>query len=377
MTARALSRLAKLLRGARRHDHRDEAAFRRRLDEVHSAALKWKGRATAFAAQLREATVHRSAAQQAQRKAQRQALSAEVARSTFIHRVRTRAARVDARAAGERESRFVRLSAPFRRALESVAESPDPMAQQLHVDEVTWWVPANAMKGPMGFRLPHSAILQTREVAIGGIMLDIGANIGRVSIPRVIAGDATAAYCAEPDPVNFACLARSVIDNGLRGLVLPDQTAIGDRNGVVRLLRTGRSGSYRVVPDTTADAEHIIEVPCSTLDAWVDRLQIDLDAVTFIKVDVEGFERRVVAGARRVLQCSHIAWQMEIKPAALRAAGDDPQALYADLRPVFSHFIDLNREAPGRRLRLTEELPDALQYIEPERKTDLLLFSGT
>ena len=67
---------------------------------------------------------------------------------------------------------------------------------------------------------------------------------------------------------------------------------------------------------------------------------------------------------------------MERAQAADGGAGDDPQALYADLRPVFSPFIDLNREAPGRRLRPTEELPDALQYIEHDRKTDLLLFSG-
>ena len=107
----------------------------------------------------------------------------------------------------------------------------------------------------------------------------------------------------------------------------------------------------------------------------MERLQIDLDAVTFIKVDVEGFERRVVAGARRVLQCAHIAWQMEIKPAGLRAAGDEPQALYADLRRVFTHFIDLNRQAPGRRVRPIEELSDGLEYIGPRRKTDVFLFS--
>ena len=68
---------------------------------------------------------------------------------------------------------------------------------------------------------------------------------------------------------------------------------------------------------------------------------------------------------------------MEIKPAGLRAAGDDPQELYADLRRVFTAFIDLNREAPGRRVRPTEELSDALEYIEPRRKTDVFLFSGS
>jgi len=42
---------------------------------------------------------------------------------------------------------------------------------------------------------------------------------------------------------HYACLARSVIDNGLHGVV-PDQTAIGDRDGVVRLLRSGTSGQF-------------------------------------------------------------------------------------------------------------------------------------
>ena len=79
---------------------------------------------------------------------------------------------------------------------------------------------------------------------MGGIMLDLGANIGRTSIPRVIIGDVTAAYCAEPDPLNFECMARAVIDDGLRGPAMPDQTAIGDRNGTVRLYRGRRSGAF-------------------------------------------------------------------------------------------------------------------------------------
>ena len=70
---------------------------------------------------------------------------------------------------------------------------------------------------------PYRAIAQTREAGIGGVMIDIGANIGRMSIPRVVLGDATLAYCLEPDPLNYACLVRNIRDNGLAGLALADQ----------------------------------------------------------------------------------------------------------------------------------------------------------
>ena len=391
MSARAMTRLVTWLRGGDRHDYqRQKTAVRQRLEAARAQVLKWKARVADASVREQKLVARASAAEEELDRfkhrvavARRETPSVEALGQTFSHRLRPLPARVGARSQAGREAQLLQVSASYRAALESVAASPDPTARRLQLDGLTWWVPDKALQdqvapGNVGGRqrFPYRGILQTRGVAIGGIMLDIGANVGRMAIPRVILGDAIVSYCAEPDPVSFACLARNVIDNRLRGLVLPDQTAIGDRDGSVRLLRAGGPGSFRVVPDEAAGMDDTVDVPCATLDAWVERLQIDLDAVTFIKVDVEGFERRVVAGARRVLQCSHIAWQMEIKPTGLRAVGDDPQELYADLRRVFTHFIDLNREAPGRRLRPAEELPDALQYIEPRRKTDVLLFSG-
>jgi FkbM family methyltransferase len=390
MSARAIARFANWLRGADPNDHhRHSAAIRQRLEEVRAHVAKWKARVTDGVARERALLARAQAAEQALdgvkhrvAVARRETPSIEVLRQSFSHRLRTLPARVSARTSAG-EAQLLEISASYRAALESVADSPDPTARRLQLDGLTWWVPAKALKDRAvpgaagGQRFPYRGILQTRGVAIGGIMLDLGANVGRMAVSRVILGDATVAYCAEPDPVTFACLARNVIDNRLRGLVLPDQTAIGDRDGSVRLLRAGGPGSYRVVSDVADGMSNTVDVPCATLDTWVERLRIDLDAVTFIKVDVEGFERRVVTGARRVLHCSHIAWQMEIKPAGLRSVGDDPQELYADLRQAFTHFIDLNRQAPGRRVRPIAELSDALQYIEPRRKTDVLLFSGT
>jgi FkbM family methyltransferase len=301
--------------------------------------------------------------------------SVAVLRGAFAHRLRTLRARAAAAAAPVDDGVLLRLSAAYRTIVEQ-REDPPSSLHRTTLDGLTWWTPHGSAGDQ---RVPCRGILQTREVAVGGIMLDLGANVGRMAIPRVVLGDVTRAYCAEPDPVTHACLVRNVLDNGLRGLVLPDQTAIGDRNGIVPLLREGASGNFRVALDPAAvgvSRKKTVDVPCCTLDTWVERLQIDLDAVTFVKVDVEGFERRLVAGAARVLAHRHIAWQMEIKPTGLRAAGDEPALLYADLQRAFTQFVDLNRRAPGKRVRPVEELPDALRYIEPDGKTDVLLFSA-
>ena len=139
---------------------------------------------------------------------------------------------------------------------------------------LTWWFPLKIGKSRVTQawidkqRLPYHGILMTHVAAAGGIMLDLGANIGRMSISRAVLGEVTAAYCAEPDPLSYACLASNVIDNGLHGVVLPDQTAIGDRDGVVRLLALPH---VRTVPRRVRDSESGVETTgvLHTLDNWV------------------------------------------------------------------------------------------------------------
>jgi FkbM family methyltransferase len=331
---------------------------------------------------IRVITALRTARQRLE-EANRERPSVAVIRGVLGQRVRTLNARVAARSADRREEQLLQLSPSYRAALLERPDTVAGVAARIELDGLCWWVPRRSGTA----RFPFRTIAQTRDVAGGGIMLDIGANVGRMSIPRVILGDVTVAYCAEPDPLTYACLARNVVDNGLRGLVLPDRTAIGDRNGTGRLLRTGSSGSFRVLSELETVSGEVVDVPCCTLDRWVEQLDIDLDAVTFIKVDIEGFERRLMLGAERVLGLTQIAWQFEVKPSSLRAVGDDPGEFYRDLQHAFTHFIDLNRKAVGARVRPIADLPEALRYIEPDgagrvsraaprQKTDVLVFSA-
>jgi FkbM family methyltransferase len=388
-SARGIARLADFFRRACSTERNGEAATRGAVERARASARKWKQRAGAAAMHGRELRERLTAVMTALRaakqrlaEAQRERPSVSVVHDVFRHRMRTLTARVAARSAVGREEQLLQVSASYRTALQDGADDLSRVATRVELDGLHWWIPARsgtaqrAVRSSETSRFPFRTIAQTRDVAGGGIMLDIGANVGRMAIPRVILGDVSVAYCAEPDPVTYACLARNVIDNGLRGLVLPDRTAIGDRNDTVRLFRKGSSGNFRVVSEVESASGEVGDVPCCTLDRWVEQLHVDLDAVTFVKVDIEGFERRLIHGAKRVLSFPQIAWQVEVKPSGLRAAGDEPGEFYGDLQRTFTHFIDLNRKAVGVRVRSIADLPEAMRYIEPDRKTDILLFTA-
>lgn len=285
-------------------------------------------------------------------------------------------------AAVERAHRFDAV------AQSSAAASVEAFAGQTRRIELlglTWWVPLTR-PGDEAYTtrylakqdFPFRAITQTREVAIGGIMLDIGANVGRMSIPRVVLGDVQMAYCAEPEPLNFACLSANVRDNHLSGLVMPERVAIGATDGVARMMRTRNSGGHRVLADRDQAVPDSIDVPCVTLDSWVARLGIASAEVAFVKVDAQGSELDILRGAGRLLAHRHVAWQMEVDAALLAQRGASPEALYAVLRQHFTHFVDLRRDAPGARVRAVDEIAAALTYVTSTRgdRTDVLLFNA-
>ena len=304
----------------------------------------------------------------------------DIVRDLLPLRARTIGARAAHANALGADARLQDLSAAYRDALSDLAQ-PRPDLTMTTVQGLTWWVPVPpALRGDARDRFiakqrfPYRNITQTREFATGPILLDIGANIGRMSIPRVILGDFERAYCAEPDPLNFAALVRNVASNGLRGLVLPGQMAIGAANGSVQLTQSKYPGGHRLVG---ADRQErgTIEVPCWTVDEWCRRFSIEPDLVSYVKVDTQGWEVHVLRGATNLLDHRHIAWQLEVTPHLLAAAGTSATVLYDLCAGRFTHFVDLGKQVEGQRLRPTAELVQSLDYLVDEGATDIVLFS--
>jgi FkbM family methyltransferase len=289
---------------------------------------------------------------------------------------------MDDAAAAERERRLAEASDDYRASLADEA-SRLGMLQRAEVAGISWWLPRDEGRAGRAQKLqrqgfPLRAILQTREVALGGIMVDVGANVGRTSITRVLLGDVRAVYAAEPEPTNYACLVQNVIEHDLRGYVLPDRVAIGAERTEVKLRRSQYIGGHRLLNPARRQRRPIETVPVQLwpLDAWMAHVGIEPGAVSFVKVDTQGSEVNVLRGARGLLARRHVAWQVELDPGLLVRAGADVPELLGLLESHFTHFIDIGSGASGRRVRSTRDLTAALAYVGGDRaKTDLILYN--
>lgn len=128
----------------------------------------------------------------------------------------------------------------------------------------------------------------------GDLFVDVGANIGAYSI--LASGVSRARSIAlEPVPSTFRQLLLNLAVNGLSELVEARQLAVGDTRGSTRF-----TASLDTINHVVAQGERnrsAIVVQIEPLDSVLAGR-----APTVLKIDVEGFEGQVLAGARETLR---------------------------------------------------------------------------
>jgi FkbM family methyltransferase len=251
---------------------------------------------------------------------------------------------------------------------------------RVQIAGITWSVPQDDRKpGSLSDRLLHGElplgdILRTRRFARGGVMIDIGANIGTTAIPRLLLGDVDRVYGVEPDPANYACLQRTIADNGLDPYVCVDPVALGAVDGEAALLVASRLGRHRLLaPGTTKSST--IRVSTLRLDTWCQRLGPDLERVRYVKCDTQGWEAHIITGAPDLLARRSIVWEMEICPGLLTAAGSTLEDLSAALARHFQWFVDLRADDETLDRRPMADLAAAVRRAVAGQRnyTDVIL----
>ncbi len=217
----------------------------------------------------------------------------------------------------------------------------------------------------------------------GGVVIDVGANIGTSVIPAIALFGATSALAIEPAPGNVELLRVNLELNGLTDRVRVLPIALSDRDGTLELeLSDANSGDNRLrVPGTTGGIEErrpanevqrpVIEVQVRPFDAVLEDCALDPRAIALVWMDVQGHEGHVLAGASMLLAAG-VPIVTECWPAALRRSGG--WEMFCDL--VGAHFrsaIDLRGDGGERELPARRIAEFAATYDGPERFTDLLL----
>lgn len=134
----------------------------------------------------------------------------------------------------------------------------------------------------------------TRIVKSGHVVYDVGANVGFYTLlAATLAGPEGRVYAFEPLPRNLALLKRHVEMNQMNNVEILDG-AVSDKPGTARF-STGDIPEMTHLSDTGE-----IEVRTYQLDELVSSARVPPPRV--IKVDVEGAEANVLAGARDILQ---------------------------------------------------------------------------
>ena len=147
-------------------------------------------------------------------------------------------------------------------------------------------------------RIPYSRNIQfLRSQINGGTLIDIGANVGLMSI--LLADKIQHALLFEPNDIAAARARENVVLNQLPFEV--HEIALSDQNGTVSFENLGgASPCNRVVPEGAANSS-IVKVPCMRLDDFLGQ-HANLPApITVIKIDVEGHENSVLQGMTQTL----------------------------------------------------------------------------
>ncbi len=144
--------------------------------------------------------------------------------------------------------------------------------------------------------------LASDVVKTGDVVWDVGANLGLFSFCAASrAGRAGTVVALEPDPWLVRLLRRSARGRaaGARVDVVP--IAVSDRVGISRfhIARRSRATSHieGFGTDQAGGTREVHSVPTTTLDRLLD----DFPAPDVVKIDVEGAEALVLAGARHLL----------------------------------------------------------------------------
>jgi FkbM family methyltransferase len=186
------------------------------------------------------------------------------------------------------------------------------------------------------------------RVLAGDVVLDCGAHVG-VFTREALSQGARLVIAIEPAPDDIECLRRNFAAEIASGRVIVYPKGVWDRDDTL-VLRVAEGDSAldsfvldRGIPITP------LPLPLVPIDELVGELR--LERVDFIKMDIEGAERRAVLGARDTLR----RYKPRLALCAYHMAGD-PEAISAEVLSIVPSYRRACGSCLEYRLRMVPEV---------------------
>jgi FkbM family methyltransferase len=173
-------------------------------------------------------------------------------------------------------------------------------------------------------------VLSHPALVSGGNVLDIGANIGYTAAVLARALErGRKVYAFEPEPFNFGILQQTAAQPEFEGKIVPLQCAVGTENGTIDLWINHRHHADHRIATQKFRLEHpesrAISATLVSIDSFLQSRQ---GKISFIKIDVQGYELAACQGMQETLQQNpDITIVLEFTPSIMIEMGFDPSKL--------------------------------------------------
>lgn len=184
-----------------------------------------------------------------------------------------------------------------------------------------------------GLYSPDILEIFRRCIKPGDEVVDIGGNIGyfTVQLAQLVTSSGRV-YSFEPDPRSYKQLLQSVEAKNMNWVqIFP--IALSNNHGNIDFYLSPQLGWSTAVKNSHLQNCYPITVETTTLDSLLVHKRIT-NKIRLIKLDVEGFEEKVISGMLTVLERCRPILIMEVNNRMLSANGNDCSSLLSILKSL-------------------------------------------
>lgn len=227
--------------------------------------------------------------------------------------------RVKSRAGLSSESALVKAFRPAYDAMLRTLYGRKGIKREIHGEEAIFLKPQHRACAEDAEPKVFAALKERAKA--GGVVLDIGANVGVYSLLMARwVGPTGKVYAFEPAPQTLQDLRDHVAINKMSKHIEVVDQAVSDQKGEAVFYAHSTSGENSLNPGFAKrlSEAQAVKVPVTTVDEFCEKNKI---APTLLKIDVEGFEIHVLRGAQETLLRHRPSLVIEMHPMFWKEIG--------------------------------------------------------